>query len=298
MLLVGVDALRERLYESGYRGISRDGGYYGFSLALGSAEVTLLEQAAAYRSLARGGRGSALRLEPGPALANRALLNAKAAAIVTDIVSDPAARTATFGSDSALALHFAAVVKTGTSTALRDNWCIGFTPRFTAAVWTGNFAFDSMGAGVSGVSGAAPAWREIMLHLEAGHPAAVAPLPPRVIRAGVTFEPAIEPPRRELFVAGTELATVRVAPPASERPRLMSLANGSVIALDPDILMARQRLSIRAAGTTAAMRIDIDGRSNMRADRVALWVPLPGPHRFVLRGGDGASLDAVAVVVR
>lgn len=53
LLLVGVDAFRDRLYDSGYRGISRDGDYYGFSLALGSAEVTLLEQAAAYRSLAR-----------------------------------------------------------------------------------------------------------------------------------------------------------------------------------------------------------------------------------------------------
>ena len=71
-----------------------------------------------------------------------------------------------------------------------------------------------------------------------------------------------------------------------------------MIALDPDIPMARQRLSVRAAGASAAMRIDVDGRSLARADRVLLWVPLPGPHRFVLRSRDGASLDAVSVVVR
>jgi penicillin-binding protein 1C len=40
----------------GYRGLVEEGDYYGFSLALGSAEVTLVEQVAAYRSLARGGR--------------------------------------------------------------------------------------------------------------------------------------------------------------------------------------------------------------------------------------------------
>ena len=298
LLLAGVDAFRERLYDSGYRGISRDGDYYGYSLALGSAEVTLLEQAAAYRSLARGGRWSALRLEPGPAPPDRAVLDRRAAAIVTDILSDPAARTATFGSDSALALPFAAAVKTGTSKALRDNWCIGFTPRFVVAVWIGNFEGDSMGAGVSGVSGAAPAWREIMLHLETGGRGTASPLPPGVVAGNVRFEPAIEPPRRELFVAGTELATVRVAAPASERPRLTSPANGTVIALDPDIPMARQRLSIRATGATPAMRIDVDGHPGARADRVTLWVPLPGPHRFVLHGEGGVSLDAVSVVVR
>ena len=298
LLLAGVDAFRERLYDSGYRGISRDGDYYGYSLALGSAEVTLLEQAAAYRSLARSGRWSALRLEPGATPPDRAVLDPKAAAIITDILSDPAARTATFGSDSALALPFAAAVKTGTSKALRDNWCIGFTRRFVVAVWIGNFEGDSMGAGVSGVSGAAPAWRETMLHLEAGRAMTAPALPPGVVRAAVRFDPAIEPPRRELFIAGTELATVRVAAPASERPRLMSPANGTVIALDPDIPVARQRLSIRATGVTAAMRIDVDGRSSARADSVLLWVPLPGPHRFVLRGEGGASLDAVGVVVR
>jgi len=40
----------------GYRGLTEDGEYYGFSLALGSAEVTLLEQAAAYRALGDSGR--------------------------------------------------------------------------------------------------------------------------------------------------------------------------------------------------------------------------------------------------
>ncbi len=298
LLLVGVDALRDGLFDSGYRGISRDGDYYGFSLALGSAEVTLLEQAAAYRSLARGGRWSALRLEPAPAPPDRTVLDPRAAAIVSDILADPAARTATFGDNSALTLPFPVAVKTGTSKALRDNWCIGFSSRYVVAVWTGNFEGDSMAAGISGVSGAGPVWREIMLHLHRDHAGAAFAIPPGVIAGDVRFDPAIEPPRRELFLAGTELGVVRVAPAAAVRPRLVAPADGSIIAIDPDIPPARQRIGIRASGSGAAMRFEIDGRNAGPADRILLWTPTPGTHRIILRGGDGKALDRSRISVR
>ncbi|TRW16912.1 penicillin-binding protein 1C [Glacieibacterium frigidum] len=294
LLLVGVDAFRERLFDTGYRGISREGDYYGFSLALGSAEVTLVEQAAAYRSLARGGRWSPLRLTP-VTVTERAVLDPTAAAIVADILSDPAARTATFGTANGFALPFPAAVKTGTSKALRDNWCIGFTDRFTVAVWVGNFEGDAMGAGVSGVSGGAPVWREIMAWLHRDAPASGLPAP-GTVRHRVTFVPAIEPPRSELFMPGTELDTVRVAPAAAERPRLLSPANGAVIALDPDIPRDRQRVAIRVGGAAPGMRLDIDGRALPLTG--ALWPPLPGAHRITLRARDGKPLDTALVTVR
>jgi penicillin-binding protein 1C len=40
LIVVGVEPFRDRLRELGYSGIDRDGEYYGYSLALGSAEVT------------------------------------------------------------------------------------------------------------------------------------------------------------------------------------------------------------------------------------------------------------------
>ena len=55
LVLVGVDTFRDRLQALGYRGITREGSFYGYSLALGSAEVSLWEQVNAYRTLARGG---------------------------------------------------------------------------------------------------------------------------------------------------------------------------------------------------------------------------------------------------
>ena len=47
-----MEPFRDRLWDTGYKGLVEDGDYYGYSLALGSAEVTLVEQANAYRSLA------------------------------------------------------------------------------------------------------------------------------------------------------------------------------------------------------------------------------------------------------
>ncbi len=95
---------------------------------------------------------------------------------MADILSDPSARATTFGVDSALRLPFWAAAKTGTSKAMRDNWCIGFSDRYTVAVWVGNLEGDSMRA-VSGTSGAAPVWRDIMLALHQGAPGKPPPSP-------------------------------------------------------------------------------------------------------------------------
>ena len=45
-------------------------------------------------------------------------------------------------------------VKTGTSKDMRDNWCVGYTDRFTVGVWVGNASGEAM-HDVSGISGAA-----------------------------------------------------------------------------------------------------------------------------------------------
>lgn len=294
LLLVGVEPFRDRLFDVGYRGITRDGDYYGFSLALGSAEVTLLEQAAAYRALARNGRWSVLRVLPGPMPAQRQVIGAGAAAIVRDILADPAARTGTFGEDNGFALAFPAAVKTGTSKALRDNWCIGFSDRFTVAVWVGNFEGDPM-VGVSGITGAGPAWARIMAGLHARRPGGPLPPPPpgSAIRHKVAFVPEIEPARDELFLPGTALDIVRVAGPQQGRPRLLAPADGTVIALDPDIPPGRQRVSIRALLPVPGLQLRIDGRPvAVRAADGALsafWTPLPGRHVITL--GAGTRVD-------
>ena len=298
LLLDGVDAFRDRLWDVGYRGLTEDGQYYGFSLALGSAEVTLLEQAAAYRALANGGRWSPLRLAlADPVTPPRPVVPPQAAWIVADMIADPGARAATFGLDSALRLPFWAAVKTGTSKAMRDNWCIGFTDRFTVAVWVGNLEGDSMRA-VSGTSGAAPVWREVMLALHRDAPGHAPARPPGIEQRSVSFADADEPPRREYFLAGTGQSTLGLAPPAARRPRITGPVSGTVYALDPDIPLDRQRIRIAVAGAVGGHRLVLDTRDLGPADTAPLLLAGPGLHRLALLDGQGRAVDRVLFSVR
>src|SRR5205823_4265019 len=86
--------------------------------------------------------------------------------VVSDILSDRESRSRTFSMESPLSTRFWAAVKTGTSKDMRDNWCIGYSRDYTVGVWTGNFSGESMW-NVSGITGAAPVWVEIMNWLHA-----------------------------------------------------------------------------------------------------------------------------------
>ena len=84
--------------------------------------------------------------------------------LISDILADRASRSATFGLENNLATRFWSAVKTGTSKDMRDNWCVGFTDRFTVGVWVGNFSGAAM-RDVTGITGAAPVWLEVMNYL-------------------------------------------------------------------------------------------------------------------------------------
>src|SRR5205085_3302064 len=110
-----------------------------------------------------------------------------AAYLVADILADDNARVRTFGWASALATRGFAAVKTGTSKDMRDNWCIGFTDRYTIGVWVGNAAGEAM-HDVSGISGAAPVWQAIAVHLHAGSPSRAPALPAGVVATRIAFD--------------------------------------------------------------------------------------------------------------
>ncbi|MFO1376877.1 MAG: penicillin-binding transpeptidase domain-containing protein [Steroidobacteraceae bacterium] len=298
LVLTGVDAFRDRLFDLGFTGISRPGDYYGFSLALGSAEVSLWEQAQAWRTLARGGLFSPLRLRRDePRAPERRVLRADASFVIADILADPAARAATFGPGSHLDTAFWSAVKTGTSKDMRDNWCLGFSPRYTVAVWVGNFEGDSM-HDVSGVTGAAPVWAELMAALHRGL-VVTPPRPPPGVSATLTaFAPAVEGPRREWFLDGTAQSTVTAAGPGDAIARIASPANATVIALDPDIPMGLQRVAIRASGAAQGLRLRLDNQWLGEARATVLWPPRPGPHRLALVDASGRAVDQVLFTVR
>ncbi len=298
LVLDGVQSFRDRLFDLGYTDLSGDGDYYGFSLALGSAEVTLLQQANAYRALANLGRWSPARLRSdNPAAAPRALIDPGAAWIVSDILADAGARAATFGVDSALRLPFWAAAKTGTSKAMRDNWCIGFSDRFTVAVWVGNLEGDSMRA-VSGTSGAAPVWRDIMIALHRDRPGKALPRPATVSATHVAFATGTEQARTEWFLAGTGQSVLAQAPASARPPRITNPVSGSVYAYDPDIPARQQALGVVVNGAAASHRLSLDGRP-MGAAQDAVQLPLiPGSHLLALLDERGRRVDQVRFTVR
>ena len=299
LVLTGVESFRDRLVALGYDGITEDGAFYGYSLALGSAEVSLWEQAQAFRTLARGGLWSPLRvlpLEPAEALVDsRRVLSEDAAFVVGDMLSDRAARVLTFGLGSHLNTPFWSAVKTGTSKDMRDNWCIGFSDRYTVAVWVGNFEGDAM-QGVSGVTGAGPVWNELMSALHAKLPSK-APTPPAgVAQQAVSFANALEPPRNEWFLNGTGMQ--RMTPVAHREPRIDSPPNGLIIALDPDIPERLQRVRISASDGNDQLRLKLNGNLLGSAATETLWRPIRGSHQLELQDPQGKVLDRVLFTVR
>ncbi len=300
LVITGVENFRNRLRDTGYQSITEDGEYYGYSLALGSAEVSLLEQVAAYRTLARGGLYSPLHFVEHKKTSQpeeRRVMSADAAWIISDILSDQASRAITFGLGSPLSTRSWSAVKTGTSKDMRDNWCIGYSDRYTVGVWVGNFEGDSM-HDVSGISGAAPVWLEIMNTLHERTPSQQSLPPVTVIAEDVHFVPAIEAARNEWFIKGTETEKIVLAGPQTRRGRITSPANGAIIALDPDIPPEYQKIPIRAASVDAGDKIVFNKTETIAADTGQLWQPLPGQYTLQLVSADGAQLDQIKFTVR
>jgi penicillin-binding protein 1C len=300
--LVGVDRFYDMLRQLGLDSLTEPADFYGASLALGGADVTLLSLANAYRALANGGQWSAARVVAGGAgPARRRGFGAPAAFIVGDVLSDRSARASSFGLENALATRVWSAVKTGTSKDMRDNWCVGFTSRYTVGVWVGNFSGAPM-RDVSGVTGAAPIWRDLVHHLHARD----ASLPPRapagVLRQIVAFDPGVEAERSEWFVRGTETAVVRAASADTAAmaapPTIRYPAADTIIALDPDIPPGRERVVFSAAPAVPGLQWRIDDvllpAERGRAD----WAPVPGHHTLSLEDAAGTTLSSIAFEVR
>ncbi len=290
--LVGAEAFVQQLQRLGFAGLRESGDYYGPALALGSADVSLWELVNAYRTLANGGVRSPLRLMP---IADCGLRNAEcratksetrrvyspeAAFLVSHILADRESRSATFGLENPLATRFWTAVKTGTSKDMRDNWCVGYSRRYTVGVWVGNFSGEPM-RDVSGITGAAPVWVEVMRWLHRGMPSAPPEPPSGLIARRVAFSHDAEPERIEWFLRGTEPRTsARVE--ADALPRIITPVSGTRIALDPDIPPDRQRVLFEAKSAGPHVRWVLNGQDLGVATKPLVWQPAPGKHTVSL----------------
>jgi membrane peptidoglycan carboxypeptidase len=199
---------------------------YGLSLTLGGGDVTMLDMARVFGTLANGGKEMDLQpilevtdysghvLEKNTPKTGVQAVTAGVAWIISNILSDNTARIAAFGPNSSLVIPDRTVsVKTGTTDSKRDNWTIGYTPSLLTAVWVGNNNNAPMDPLLtSGITGAAPIWHDIMAEFLKNKPDEVAAQPDDVTSIPCYFN------RPEYFIKGTEPAGGQCAPIPTPTP--------------------------------------------------------------------------------
>jgi membrane peptidoglycan carboxypeptidase len=170
---------------------------YGLSLTLGGVDVRMVDMATAYGVLANQGyridlhpilkitdrKGNVIEQYNPPAspIFGKEILPSSVTFIISNILADNKAREMEFGPSSALYIPGQYVsVKTGTTNDYRDNWTIGYTPSYLVAAWVGNNDHSPMSGVVTGITGAAPIWHDIMAHLLKGKQSEIPQKPPDV----------------------------------------------------------------------------------------------------------------------
>jgi len=163
------------LKRSGISSLKRDSSYYGLGIALGSAEVSLLDLVQAYTVFAnkgrkvsvesvkeyttdRGRRVSVRRPVPGGVIAPEYVY------MVNNVLTDRNARLRAFPNLRGIIFPFDIAFKTGTSKNYRDAWVVGYNRKYIIGIWLGNFKGDPMRK-VTGGNGAVPILYDLFLEL-------------------------------------------------------------------------------------------------------------------------------------
>jgi len=180
--LVGVENLLDFAERLGYTTFE-DRSRFGLSVGIGAGEVTLLEHASAFATLANDGiryeSVSILRVEgpDGTVLeewkedAGEKVLDPNVTRMTSNVLSDNASRAYVFGESSYLQLGGRPVAaKTGTTNDFYDAWTMGYTPSLVAGVWVGNNQYVAMNRGADGSVVAAPIWNGFMKRALEGTP--------------------------------------------------------------------------------------------------------------------------------
>jgi len=200
---------------------------FGLTLTLGGGEVRMIELSQAYAAFANSGKvipttpflkivdgsgkvlydlnekdkphGSCARFSADaplevPDAQGTCAKSAPYAYLISSMLSDNKARSMAFGPSSALKLSRPAAVKTGTTNDFRDNWTMGYTPGLLVGVWVGNSDNTQM-KNVSGISGAAPIWHNIMERVLASAPTNDFAVPAGVVQTTICIESGLLAPQ-------------------------------------------------------------------------------------------------------
>lgn len=209
---IGIPAMVDLGKEMGIQSWG-DPSQYGLSITLGGADVTMLDMARVYGTLANSGtevelnpilsitdyKGDVVEQKDTSTIQQTTVLDPGIAFILGNILSDNNARQLEFGPSSPLYIpnHYVPV-KTGTTDDKRDNWTDGYTNKYVVITWVGNNNNTPMSQSLaSGITGAAPIWHQIMSTLLQTSPEQKTVIPDDVLQKNCNGI-------NEYFIRGTE----------------------------------------------------------------------------------------------
>ena len=283
---VGVDPFLETLHHLGFDSLDRGAAVYDEGLALGNGEVTLLELARAYSTLANRGTIRPLKvLINDHAPKGDTIYTSETASIIGNILSDPRARALEFGNDSILNLPVRTAVKTGTSTDYRDAWTLGYNDRYTVGIWMGNLDRTPM-KDVTGSTGPALALRSIFHVLNKDRDTAPLYLSPSLIEADICTRPAAPdgscPRRTEYF---SQTVEQKAAAEEKSTLELVRPTKGLMMAYDPRIPASHQKFRFELSGLQVGEEAEwiLNGKTLARsASPRYLWPLEKGKHHLLV----------------
>lgn len=238
---------------------------YGLGVAIGNAEVTLLELAHAYSVFPRGGTLPDLRLSPWQSRGNTRMYSPFTAWLICNILSDPSARVTGFGTRTYFHTSFPAMFKSGTSSEFTNLWSVGATPRFTVGAWAGNFdgrtVINKTGSIVPTQLVADVLGRLQSSAAEFERPAGVveAKIDTLTGRLATSWSPSVrteyfrsaeEVPEPDWYHAGSqkrEALLIESLLDRNEPLRILFPVNGQVFYLDPTVPLSEQAVPFMAA---------------------------------------------------
>ena len=256
--LVGGEKVVEKLKKLGFKKV-KEANYYGPSLALGSVDITLWDLTHAYQKLI-GSR----------------VFSQKTRKEIFQMLSRDENRRFTFGTGSVLQLPFQTAVKTGTSKDMRDNWCVGFSDRYTVGVWVGNFNGKAMW-NVSGVTGAAPLWRTIMMELHKGKQDSLRSLNNTM---------AAKPMQNSIESAKKTISSIRYP------------VDLEVIGFDPEIPQSVQKMPFEISNPQPGSKLFLNNVFYSDANDLTMWPVIRGKYQLALYDSEKKLLDEVHFEVR
>ncbi len=165
---LGEASILDFLHLAEFNSLKKSSEHYGAGIALGNGEVSLWELVQAYSIFSNGGMLRRLKLVKSSSGQDdvKEVISEETAFLITDVLSDPAARSEEFGRNGPMEFNFKVAAKTGTSSGFRDHWIVGYTPSYTIGIWKGNANGSPIKLQVSASKNVGPLFKQIinMLH--------------------------------------------------------------------------------------------------------------------------------------